>query len=92
MLEKVCKISVVVHGKTEVFPDIDKKDPYLLPKTMGIYVEIDSPFKHISTDLIIDRIVKNRQLYEARNKRKQEKALIEERLLQEERDMVKNTQ
>ena len=85
VLEKVYKVDVVVHGKTDVLPDLDNQDPYALPKQMGIYSEVETPYSDISTDTIIERIVLNRKLYEARNRRKQEKAAIEEKLLLEER-------
>jgi ethanolamine-phosphate cytidylyltransferase len=85
VLEKVYKVDVVVHGKTDILPDVDGNDPYALPKSLGIYREIETPFCSISTDTVIERIVQNRMQYEARNRRKQEKARIEEKLLLEER-------
>ena len=74
-----------MHGKTEVFLDLDGSDPYRLPKELGIYTEIETEYSSLKTDDIIERIVHNRTLYEARNRRKQEKALIEEKLLAEEK-------
>ena len=85
VLEKVYKIDLVVRGKTEIMPDIDGKDPYELPRQLGIVVEVDHPFAEVGSDEIIRRIVVNRKLYEERNKRKQEKARIEEELLIKER-------
>jgi hypothetical protein len=40
---------------------------------LGIYRELTSPLPDLTTEVIIDRIIENRRLYEARNKRKQEK-------------------
>lgn len=85
VLEKVFHVDVVVHGKTDVLPDLDGSDPYALAKERGIYVQVETPYSAMSTDTIIERIVQNRKLYEARNRRKQEKAREEERLLMEER-------
>lgn len=82
-MEKLYKVSVVVHGKTEVLPDLDGKDPYELSKQLGIYQEIETEYSGLKTEQIIDRIVQNRALYELRNKRKQEKAILEEKLQRE---------
>ena len=51
----------------------------------GIYVEVETPFSYMGTETIIQRIVENRQLYEARNRRKQEKAALEEKMLASEK-------
>jgi ethanolamine-phosphate cytidylyltransferase len=85
VLEKLYKVDVVVHGKTETFPDLDGSDPYELPKQQGIYTEIETEYSGLKTDDIIERIVHNRTLYEARNQRKREKALLEEKLLAQEK-------
>lgn len=85
VLEKVYKVDVVVHGKTHVFSDIDGQDPYELPKSLGIYKEVDTPYSHLSTEIIIERILNNRAMYEARNKKKLEKARLEEQMLQQEK-------
>ncbi|KAJ3077451.1 Ethanolamine-phosphate cytidylyltransferase [Quaeritorhiza haematococci] len=77
VLEKVYQVSIVVHGSTEVDPDLDGSDPYQLPKRLGIYKEIESPKASLSTQTILDRIFEHRKLYEARNKRKAEKAALE---------------
>ena len=89
VLEKVFNVDMVIHGKTDVLPDLDGGDPYALPKERGIYLEVETPFSSaLGTDTIIERIVQNRKLYEARNRRKQEKAALEEKLLLEERKRV----
>lgn len=43
---------------------------------MGIYKQIESPMPHLTTEHIINRILQHRKLYEARNRRKAEKANI----------------
>ena len=80
VLEKVCKIGLVVHGSEEVAPDADGRDPYELPKKLGIFKQIESPNKSISTQSIIHRIIEHRRIYEERNRRKAEKAQDEEEL------------
>lgn len=77
---KGLNIQAVVHGKEEVPPLCeDGSDPYEIPKAMGIYVELESD-SSLTTSVIVDRIVKNRQLYEDRNTKKEAKelAIIEE--------------
>eukprot|EP00158_Paraphelidium_tribonemae_P002199 Partr_v1_DN25190_c0_g1_i3_m76660 putative Cytidylyltransferase len=90
VLEKVYKIDVVVRGKgVEHAMDIDGKDPFELPRKLNMLVDVDHPYSHMSGDEIIRRIVANRALYEARNRRKQEKARLEEKMLEEEQQLKK---
>ncbi|KAM9792481.1 ethanolamine-phosphate cytidylyltransferase isoform 1-T1 [Neosynchiropus ocellatus] len=72
------KVDLVCHGKTEVFPDKDDSDPYAEPKKRGIFRTIDSG-NNLTTDDIVQRIIKNRLQYEARNQKKEAKevAVIE---------------
>jgi ethanolamine-phosphate cytidylyltransferase len=77
VLEKVYDIDVVVGYKET---SLTKIDPYTLPKERGIYKEVELERKDYSTDTIVERIVKNRALYEARNKRKLEKAALEDEM------------
>ncbi|KAJ3009111.1 Ethanolamine-phosphate cytidylyltransferase [Thoreauomyces humboldtii] len=85
VLEKVYNVSVVIHGSTTVDQDIDGHEPYVLPKELGLYKQIESPIESLTTDTIISRILANRALYEARNRRKAEKALWEAKMEQAER-------
>jgi ethanolamine-phosphate cytidylyltransferase len=41
---------------------MDGKDPYELPKELGIYTEIDTPNSTITTEGIITRIIENRKM------------------------------
>ncbi|KAJ3027280.1 UNVERIFIED_CONTAM: Ethanolamine-phosphate cytidylyltransferase [Siphonaria sp. JEL0065] len=84
VLSKICNVSVVCHGKGDV-ADIDGKDAYALPKELGIFKEVATELSDITTETIIDRIIANRKLYEARNRRKLEKAALEEKLLEEQK-------
>lgn len=68
------KVDLVCHGKTEVVPDKDGSDPYEEPKRRGIFCQVDSG-NDLTTDLIVQRIIKNRLEYEARNQKKEAKEL-----------------
>ncbi|XP_005069859.1 ethanolamine-phosphate cytidylyltransferase isoform X5 [Mesocricetus auratus] len=68
------KVDLVCHGKTEIVPDRDGSDPYQEPKKRGIFRQIDSG-SDLTTDLIVQRIIKNRLEYEARNQKKEAKEL-----------------
>ncbi|XP_007482912.1 ethanolamine-phosphate cytidylyltransferase isoform X6 [Monodelphis domestica] len=68
------KVDLVCHGKTEVIPDKDGSDPYEEPKRRGIFHQIDSG-NDLTTDLIVQRIIKNRLEYEARNQKKEAREL-----------------
>lgn len=69
-------VDVVVHGQT--FIPSEFGDPYAIPKVMGKFVMIDSG-STMTTEQIVDRIIKNRLEYEERNlkKEKKEMAVIE---------------
>nr|KAF6458045.1 phosphate cytidylyltransferase 2, ethanolamine [Rousettus aegyptiacus] len=68
------KVELVCHGKTEIVPDKDGSDPYQEPKKRGIFCHVDSG-NDLTTDLIVQRIIKNRLAYEARNQKKEAKEL-----------------
>jgi ethanolamine-phosphate cytidylyltransferase len=53
-------------------------DPYTAPKAMGIYREIgEHTFAHVNAGEIVQRIMKSRDMYEARQRAKGEKASVE---------------
>ncbi|KAM6245378.1 ethanolamine-phosphate cytidylyltransferase isoform 2-T2 [Porphyrio hochstetteri] len=68
------KVTLVCHGMTEVVPDKDGSDPYEEPKRRGIFQLVDSG-SNLTTDLIVQRIIKNRLEFEARNQKKEAKEL-----------------
>lgn len=68
------KVDLVCHGKTEVFPDKDGSDPYAEPKRRGIFRTLDSG-NGLTTDDIVQRIIKNRLQFEARNQKKEAKEM-----------------
>ena len=49
----------MIHGQTTYEPDVDGKDPYEVPKSLGKFQEIDSG-NQMSTQQIITRIIENR--------------------------------
>ncbi|XP_041735056.1 ethanolamine-phosphate cytidylyltransferase-like isoform X1 [Coregonus clupeaformis] len=68
------KVDLVCHGKTEVHPDKDGSDPYAEPRRKGILHTVDS-MNSLTTDDIVQRIIKNRLLFEARNQKKEAKEM-----------------
>ncbi|KAJ6660389.1 hypothetical protein lerEdw1_017812 [Lerista edwardsae] len=68
------KVDLVCHGMTEVVPDKDGSDPYEEPKKRGNFRLVDSG-NNLTTDLIVERIIKNRLEFEARNQKKEAKEL-----------------
>ncbi|BFZ17888.1 hypothetical protein BsWGS_20927 [Bradybaena similaris] len=68
------KVDLVCHGMTPVMPDVDGTDPYAEPKRLGKFMTIDSK-NDLTTQTIIERIIKHRLEYEERNRKKEEKEL-----------------
>lgn len=68
-------VHAVLHGTDTVTPDLDGADPYALPKTMGIYHTIETPWSYLHLTTIVDRIIASRQAFEERNRRKEGKEL-----------------
>ncbi|KAJ2224189.1 choline phosphate cytidylyltransferase [Coemansia sp. RSA 485] len=77
VLEDVYHVDVVVHGASDQPLDIDGKDPYDLPKRLGIYHEVEHPRLDLTTTTIIERIIANRHVYIERQARKAKKAIAE---------------
>lgn len=71
------QVSAVYHGPTAFMP-LDF-DPYVDAKNMGILKQIpDHPYKHVNAVEIMGRIEKGRTAFEERQRRKGQKATIEE--------------
>lgn len=68
------KVDVVVHGETPVSLDENGEDPYEYPKNLGKFVIVNSG-NEMTTDKIVNRIIKNRLEFEARNLKKEKKEL-----------------
>ncbi|XP_053095391.1 ethanolamine-phosphate cytidylyltransferase [Pangasianodon hypophthalmus] len=83
------KVDLVCHGKTVVFPDRDGSDPYAVPRRKGILRIVDSG-NTLTTDDIVQRIIKNRLLFEARNQKKEAKEMaVIQAMKQREEDKAK---
>lgn len=68
--------NAVYHGPTAFIPLT--YDPYTAPKTMGIYKEVgEHAFAHVNAGQIVQRILKSRDMYEARQRAKGVKAVGE---------------
>lgn len=67
-------VDIVCHGQTTIKPDIGQVDPYAVPKTMGKFVLVDSG-SNITTEQIVERIIRNRLEYEKRNNKKEKKEM-----------------
>ncbi|KAL8874175.1 MAG: hypothetical protein Q9174_000441 [Haloplaca sp. 1 TL-2023] len=69
--------NAVYHGPTAFMPLT--YDPYVAAKEIGIYQEVgDHDFQHVNAGEIVQRILRSRQMYEARQKKKGEKATGED--------------
>ncbi|KAK0514631.1 hypothetical protein JMJ35_003248 [Cladonia borealis] len=67
----------VYHGPTAFMPLT--YDPYIAAKEMGIYQEIGHhEFQNVNAGEIVQRILKSREMFEARQRAKGEKAVTEE--------------
>ncbi|KAL5332757.1 hypothetical protein BJX70DRAFT_100015 [Aspergillus crustosus] len=68
---------VVYHGPTTFIPLT--YDPYSAPKRMGIFRETtDHAFQHVNAGEIVGRILKSREAYEARQRAKLQKGVVED--------------
>lgn len=68
------KVHIVAHGSTPVASDEDGRDPFLYPKEIGKFVTLDSG-STMTTEKIVERIIRNRLEFEARNTKKEKKEM-----------------
>ncbi|XP_003742758.1 ethanolamine-phosphate cytidylyltransferase isoform X2 [Galendromus occidentalis] len=68
------KVSVVVHGKTNIMDDLDGRSPYEEPIKQKKFVQIDSG-SSVTTHEIVTRIINNRLQFQERNAKKEAKEL-----------------
>ncbi|KAL9131026.1 MAG: hypothetical protein Q9217_000912 [Psora testacea] len=74
---------VVYHGPTSFMPLT--YDPYIEVKRLGIYQQIgEHDFQDVNAGEIVQRILKSRAMYEARQRAKGDKAVTEEAALMRE--------
>lgn len=71
LMEVAFNISAVVHGATEIVPDVCGADPYDYPRKVGKFHTITTEFSYLTASVIVDRIIGSRQLYAERNRKKQ---------------------
>lgn len=77
------KVSAVYHGPTSFMPS--SQDPYADAKSMQLYQEVaQHDYSHINAEEIVARIMKGRQAFEERQKRKGQKAVGEEEVRKQE--------
>ncbi len=55
-------IDVVIHGKTDIMPDVDGSDPYGEAKARGIFKTVESG-NTLTTADIVERIINHRQIF-----------------------------
>ena len=69
--------SVIYHGPTSFLPLTF--DPYQAPKELGIFTQIgDHDFGHVNAGEIVQRILKSREAFIERQRKKGEKGIAEE--------------
>ncbi|KAL2819944.1 hypothetical protein BDW59DRAFT_174675 [Aspergillus cavernicola] len=74
---------IVYHGPTTFIPLT--YDPYAAPKRMDIFRETtDHAFQHVNAGEIVERILKSREAYEARQRAKLQKGTLEEQFKSQE--------
>lgn len=74
------RISVVASGSVSDFPDM-LRDPYAVPKRMGILKTFESDYPQLTTQAVVRRVLAHRTKFEERNRRKErgEIAFIEQK-------------
>ncbi|CAH1964105.1 unnamed protein product [Acanthoscelides obtectus] len=68
------EVALVIHGETPAAPDDDGSDPYEYPKKIGKFKTVSSG-NDMTTEKIVDRIIKNHKEFINRNKRKEAKEI-----------------
>ncbi|XP_050675224.1 ethanolamine-phosphate cytidylyltransferase isoform X2 [Leptidea sinapis] len=68
------KVDVVCHGMTQIAPGVNVTDPYLVPKERNCFKILDSG-NTMTTEDIVQRIIRHRLEFEERNNKKEKKEL-----------------
>ncbi|XP_012550526.1 ethanolamine-phosphate cytidylyltransferase [Bombyx mori] len=68
------RVKVVCHGLTPIAPDADGADPYKVPKQRACFKILNSG-NTMTTEDIVQRIIRHRLEFEVRNSRKEKKEL-----------------
>jgi ethanolamine-phosphate cytidylyltransferase len=81
---------VVYHGPTTFIPLT--YDPYVAPKQMGIFKEVEPhPFQLVNAGEIVERILKSRNAYEERQRVKLKKGVVEQESREKEQALQTST-
>jgi len=67
-------VNVVAHGHTSVPADVDGTDPYEVPKSLDMFINVDSG-NNLTTGKIVERIIENRLQFIRRNEQKEQKEI-----------------
>ena len=67
-------VDIVLNGTTAIMEDVDGGDPFAVPKKLDKFEIIESG-NDMTTEMIVERIIRNRLEYEARNQKKETKEL-----------------
>lgn len=83
-------VDIVVHGITHVTLGENGEDPFEVPKALGKFITVDSE-NDMTTERIVERIIRNRLEYEARNIKKEKKEIeLLKAIKESERKINKN--
>ncbi|XP_072947401.1 ethanolamine-phosphate cytidylyltransferase isoform X2 [Epargyreus clarus] len=75
------RVGVVCHGLTPIANDADGSDPYTVPKQRGCFKTLNSG-NTMTTEDIVNRIIRHRLEFEVRNTRKEQKEIAVMKVLQ----------
>ena len=82
-------LDAVYHGPTSFIPL--ESDPYTAPRAMGIFREVGAhDYADVNAGTIVQRIMRSRDLYEARQRKKGVKAEVE--AAQRQREILEEEQ
>lgn len=77
----------MVHGETPVMEDEQGNDPFAYPKSQGKFITVDSG-NDMTTEKIVERIIRNRLHFEMRNSNKEKKELELIKVLEEKGSLI----
>ncbi|XP_026499271.2 ethanolamine-phosphate cytidylyltransferase isoform X1 [Vanessa tameamea] len=77
------RVEVVCHGLTPIALDADGSDPYKVPKQRGCFKVLNSG-NSMTTEDIVQRIIRHRLEFEERNTRKEKKEIAQMKSTQKE--------
>ncbi|KAL0871847.1 hypothetical protein ABMA27_004322 [Loxostege sticticalis] len=77
------RVKVVSHGLTAIAPDANGVDPYKVPKQRGCFKILNSG-NTMTTDDIVQRIIRHRLEFEVRNSRKEKKEVTMMKTIQKD--------